>query len=48
MLKIAGIIVVVLIVAAAAVVAYASTRPDSFQRAALRQHQGAAGEDLLR
>jgi uncharacterized protein YndB with AHSA1/START domain len=29
-LKIAGIIVVVLIVAAAAVVAYASTRPDSF------------------
>jgi uncharacterized protein YndB with AHSA1/START domain len=30
MLKIAGIIVVVLIVAAAAVVAYASTRPDSF------------------
>ena len=31
MLKIAGIIVVVLIVAAAAVVAYASTRPDSFR-----------------
>ena len=30
MLKIAGIIVVVLIVAAVAVVAYASTRPDSF------------------
>jgi len=31
MLKVAGIIVVVLIVAAAAVVAYASTRPDSFR-----------------
>jgi uncharacterized protein YndB with AHSA1/START domain len=30
MLKIAGIIVVVLIIVAAAVVAYASTRPDSF------------------
>jgi uncharacterized protein YndB with AHSA1/START domain len=31
MLKIAGIIVVVLIVAVAAIVAYASTRPDSFR-----------------
>jgi uncharacterized protein YndB with AHSA1/START domain len=31
MLKIAGIVVVVLVVAAAAVVAYASTRPDSFR-----------------
>ncbi|MEA2877295.1 MAG: hypothetical protein QOF14_2491 [Hyphomicrobiales bacterium] len=31
MLKIAGIVVVVLIVAAVAVVAYASTRPDSFR-----------------
>src|SRR5688500_12960610 len=31
MLKIVGIVVVVLIVAAAAVVAYASTRPDSFR-----------------
>jgi uncharacterized protein YndB with AHSA1/START domain len=31
MFKIAGIIVVVLVVAAAAVVAYASTRPDSFR-----------------
>jgi len=31
MLKVAGIIVVVLIVTAAAVVAYASTRPDSFR-----------------
>ena len=31
MLKIVGIVVVVLIVAVAAVVAYASTRPDSFR-----------------
>ena len=47
MLKIVGIVVVVLIVAVAAVVAYASTRPDSFRVQRSASINGAGGEDLL-
>ena len=46
MIKIIAIIGVVLAVAVVAVLAYATTRPDSFSVQRATTHQGAAGEDL--